>query len=358
MRGEQNNQIEVFSYIPLESRIPKDHPLRPIREMVDRILKNLSGEFDRLYSHTGRPGVPPEQLLKALTLQVLFSIRSERQLVENIRYNLLYRWFVGLAPDDCVWDHTVFTKNRERLFNDEVAAIFFQHVLQEARKKKLISNDHFTVDGTLIEAWASLKSFRPKDEDDNEKPEGGNRNPDVNYHGKKRKNKTHESKTDPESRLYTKGRGQEAKLFYMGHVLMENRNGLAVDCETTEATGVAERESGTSMIIGRAGSKRKTLGADKGYSTGDFIDEVRELNFTPHFAKRNNKKSVDSRTSRHEGYEISQRRRKRVEEIFGWLKTIGNMRKSHYRGKRKVSAMFTFALSVYNLLRIRNLCYA
>lgn len=357
MRGEKNNQVEMFSYIPLESRVPKDHPLRPIREMVDKILKNLSGEFDRLYSHTGRPGVPPEQLLKALTLQVLFSIRSERQLVEHIRYNLLYRWFVGLSPDDCVWDPTVFTKNRERLFNDEVATIFFQQVLLEARKKKLISNDHFTVDGTLIEAWASLKSFQPKDENNDQKPEGGGRNPDVNFHGKKRKNDTHESKTDPESRLYTKGSGKEAKLYYMGHVLMENRNGLAVNCHTTEANNRAEREATLDMLFEKISNKRKTLGGDKGYYVKEFIEDLRCLNFTPHIAERATGSGIDGRTKRHAGYKISQRKRKCVEEIFGWVKTIGNMRKTHYRGKQKVSAMFTFALSVYNLLRIRNLCY-
>lgn len=361
MRGIKHGQVELFSYIPLESRVPATHPLRRIREMVDSVLGDLSPEFDAIYSHTGRPGIPPEQLLKALLLQVLYTIRSETQLVEHIRFNLLYRWFVGLAPDDEVWDATSFTKNRERLLLAEVAAKFFEKVLAIANSRGLISKDHFTVDGTIIEAWAGLKSFKPKDEDKDGDDDDDRGNPTVNFHGQKRSNDTHQSTTDPESRLYTKSSGQAAKLSYLGHVIMENRNGLAVDCTVTQATGTAERDAAFAMALELPGNHQKTLGGDKNYDTKDCVAELRIAGVTPHVAqyvRPRGGSAIDARTTRHAGYEISQRKRKLVEEIFGWLKTIGLMRKPHFRGKRKIDFFFTFALSVYNLVRIRNLTAA
>jgi transposase len=359
MRGQKIQQFEMFSYIPLESRVPKHHPLRGIRDLVDQVLERLSPEFDKIYSRTGRPSVPPEQLLKALLLQVVFSIRSELQLVEQIRFNLLYRWFVGLRADDEVWNETVFTKNRDRLLEAKVAKRFFQEVLEIARQKKLLSKDHFTVDGTLIEAWASQKSFKPKEKDehnDSGSPSGSN--PDVNFHGEKRANDTHESTTDGDARLFKKSGGSEAKLAYLGHVTMENRNGLAVDSRLTLASGTAERDAALSMAINLPGFHRKTLAGDKNYDTKDFVETINSLDITPHVAQNTRRRggsAIDARTTRHPGYEISQRKRKRVEEIFGWLKTIGPMRKTRFRGRKKVDWMFTFSLACYNLVRIRNL---
>jgi len=360
MRGEATEQIEMFSYIPLESRVPESHPLRPIRDLVDGVLKRLSPEFDRIYSTTGRPSIPPEQLLKALLLQVLFTIRSEYQILEHLRFNLLYRWFVGLAPDARLWDETVFSKNRDRLLDGKIAEAFFREVLKEAGDLSLLSEDHFTVDGTLVEAWAGHKSFKPKGQDNSDSqkpPDEGGKNPSVDFHGEKRTNDTHESTTDPESRLFKKSKGSEAKLCYMGHVLMENRNGLAVDSRVTIASGTAERDAALKMAEGLDGTHRKTLGGDKNYDTHDFVDDVRECGVTPHVAQndKNRKSAIDGRTTRHAGYEVSGRKRKRVEEIFGWMKTIGLMRKTHFRGRARVSWMFTFALGVYNLVRIRNL---
>jgi transposase len=356
MRGDDRQDTKLFSYISPEDRVPVDHPLRPIRGMIDRALEELSPLFEKMYSRVGRPSIPPEKLLRALLLQVLYSIRSERLLMEQLDYNLLFRWFVGLSMDDSVWNHSVFSKNRDRLLESEVSAAFFDSVCGQARQEGLLSDEHFTVDGTLVEAWASLKSFQPKGSDG---PDGGSegkgRNAEVDFRGQKRKNDTHVSTTDPDSRLYRKGLGKEAKLCYMGHVLMENRNGLAVDSRLTLATGTAEREAAMEMIEGVAGSKRITLGGDKGYDQRDFVEQLRANDVTPHLAQKNSGSTIDARTSRHPGYEVSQRIRKRIEEIFGWLKTVGGLSKTRYRGANKVAWMFTFALCAYNLVRMRNL---
>jgi len=354
MRGDDREDTRLFSYISPEDRVPADHPLRPIRKMVDKALKDLNRLFDKMYSRVGRPSIPPEKLLRALLLQVLYSIRSERLLMEQLDYNLLFRWFVGLSMDDPVWDHSVFSKNRDRLLESDVSAAFFDSVCGQARQEGLLSDEHFTVDGTLVEAWASLKSFQPKGSGS---PDGGGqgRNAEVNFHGQKRKNDTHASTTDPDSRLYRKSLGKEAKLCYMGHVLMENRNGLAVDSRLTLATGTAEREAALEMIEQVAGSKKITVGGDKGYDLGDFAEQLRAQEVTPHLARRNNGSTIDGRTTRHPGYEVSQRIRKRIEEIFGWLKTVGGLSKTRYRGASRVAWMFTFALSAYNLVRMRNL---
>ena len=356
MRGDDREDTSLFSYISPEDRVPPDHPLRPIRRMVDRALEELSPLFDKMYSRVGRPSIPPEKLLRALLLQVLYSVRSERLLMEQLDYNLLFRWFVGLSMDDPVWNHSVFSKNRDRLLESDVSAAFFDSVCGQARQEGLLSDEHFTVDGTLVEAWASLKSFQPKGSGG---PDGGGqgqgRNAEVDFRGQKRKNDTHASTTDPDSRLYRKGLGKEAKLCYMGHVLMENRNGLAVDSRLTLATGTAEREAAMEMIEGVASSKKITLGGDKGYDQGDFVEQLRANDVTPHVAQKNNGSAIDARTSRHPGYEVSQRIRKRIEEIFGWLKTVGGLSKTRYRGASKVAWMFTFALCAYNLVRMRNL---
>jgi transposase len=359
MRGEESGQVEAFSYIPLESRVPADHPLRRIRALVEEVLRGMNRRLSRLYSHTGRPSIPPEMLLKALLLQVLYTIRSEGQLIEHLRYNVLYRWFVGLAPDDRVWDETVFSKNGDRLLEGEIAEAFFGAILQEAEKRRLVSKDHFTVDGTLVEAWASLKSFQKKG---TKKKGSGNDdpgNPSISFRGEKRKNDTHESTTDPEAKLYTKAPGQAAKLSYMGHVLMENRNGLAVGAEVTEAGYAAETGAALTMLKGRQGKRRKAVGADKHYDQEEFCRALRKRKITPHVAQnlhsRRHTTYVDGRATRHDGYGISERKRKLVEEIFGWLKTIGLIRRPHFRGRHKIRFVFTFALAVYNLLRISNL---
>jgi transposase len=302
--------------------VPADHPLRPIRRMVDQVLKGLSSHFDTLYSSTGRPSIAPEKLLRTLLLQVLFTVRSERLLLEQLDYNLLFRWFVGLNTDDPVWDATVFSKNRERLLKGAVAQAFFEQILKLARQKDLLSDEHFTVDGTLIEAWAGQKSFQKKDAPAGPPPEDPG-NPTVDFHGEKRSNQTHQSQTDPEARLYKKGPGKEAKLSYQGQVLMENRNGLVTGTRLTQATGTAEREAAVDMAGQIAGRDRHrvTVGADKAYDTHDFVEDLRELNVTPHVAQntRNRSSAIDGRTTRHAGYAISQRKRKRVEEIFGWI---------------------------------------
>jgi transposase len=358
MRGDDLRQDAMFSYISPERRVPADHPLRPIRRMVDEVLKGLSRRFDSLYSTTGRPSVAPEKLLRTLLLQVLYTVRSERLLLEQLDYNLLFRWFVGLNMDDPVWDATVFSKNRERLLKGEVAQAFFEQVLQLARQQDLLSDEHFTVDGTLIEAWAGQKSFQKKDT-----PAGPGSddpgNPTIDFHGEKRSNQTHESKTDPEARLYKRGPGKEAKLSYQGHVLMENRNGLVTATRLTSATGTAERQAALEMApqkMGRDG-RRATLGADKAYDTRDFVGDLRQLKITPHVAQNTTCRSsaIDGRTTRHAGYASSQRKRKRVEEIFGWIKTVALMRKTRHRGLARVGWMFTFTAAVYNLVRIRNL---
>jgi len=358
MRGDDLQQDAMFSYVSPERRVPADHPLRPIRRMVDQVLKGLSGHFDTLYSSTGRPSIAPEKLLRTLLLQVLYTVRSERLLLEQLDYNLLFRWFVGLNMDDPVWDATVFSKNRERLLKGEVAQAFFEQVLKLAHQQDLLSDEHFTVDGTLIEAWAGQKSFQKKDTPVGPPPDDPG-NPTVDFHGEKRSNQTHQSKTDPEARLYKKGPGKEAKLSYQGQVLMENRNGLVTGTRLTPATGTAEREAAVEMaqqIAGRDGH-RVTVGADKAYDTHDFVRELRDLKVTPHVAQnsQNRSSAIDGRTTRHAGYALSQRKRKQVEEIFGWIKTVGLMRKTRHRGLARVGWMFTFTAAAYNLVRIRNL---
>ena len=349
MRGSDSSQSAMFSYVSLEERIPEDHPLREIRRMVDEALRGLSDRFGELYAKTGRPSVPPEQLLRALLLQILYTIRSERQLMEQLDYNLLFRWFVGLRMDDGVWSATVFTKNRDRLLRGEVARAFFAEVVSQAEASGLLSEEHFTVDGTLIEAWASHKSFQRKDGGDGPGGDGSS------FHGERRKNETHESKTDPESRLYRKGYGKEAKLSYMGHVLMENRHGLAVDGRLTQATGRAEWEAALEMAEDVPGRHRVTLGADKGYDMPGVVASFRSLRVTPHVANKRSGSAIDDRTTRHGGYETSQRKRKLVEPIFGWIKVVAGLRKTRHRGREKVGWMFIFALAGYNLVRMRNL---
>ncbi len=357
MRGEVPQQPGVFSYVMPEQRVPQDHPLRAIRAMVDTILQELSPAFDRLYSKVGRPSIPPEHLLRALLLQVLYTIRSERQLMEQLDYNLLYRWFVGLNMDAPIWDATTFTKNRQRLLDGDIAQAFFERVLAQARERHLLSAEHFTVDATLLEAWASLKSFRPKKQGPTDPPPDDPGNPTVNFHGERRSNATHHSTTDSDARLFRKGNGREAKLCYMGHVLMENRHGLAVRAEATVATGTAEAHTAEDLVEQVAGERRCTVGADKAFDTRDFVDAMRDLNVTPHVAQNmtSRQSAIDERTTRHPGYAISQRTRKRVEEIFGWLKTIGLMRKLRHRGTERVDWIFVFACAVYNLVRLRNL---
>jgi transposase len=355
MRGDHDEPEPVFSYITPSQRVPKDHPLRAIRTMVDDVLRRLWSDFEKLYSHTGRPSIPPERLLRALLLQVLYSIRSERMLMEQLDYNLLFRWFVGLSMDDRIWDASVFTKNRDRLLRGHIAMLFFEQVLAEARERGLTSDEHFTVDGTLVEAWAGLKSFKRKDGSDRQTPPDDPGNPTVNFHGEKRSNETHQSTTDPDARLTTKGSGQEAKLYFLGHVVMENRNGLAVGARLTHATGKAERETALELLEDIPRRRRITLGADKGYDVAGFVNELRQNDVTPHVARKLRYSAIDSRTTRHATYQVSQRTRKRVEEIFGWLKTVGMTRKVRHRGLPRVDWIFTFALAAYNLVRIRNL---
>jgi transposase len=360
MRGEDIQQSELFSYGSLEERVPADHPLRPIRAMVDEALKDLSARFDEIYNEEGRKSIPPERLLRALLLQMLYSVRSERMLMEQLEYNLLFRWFVGLSMNEPVWHPTVFTKNRDRLLEGAVAEEFFSLIVNQARKKRLLSDDHFTVDGTLIEAWAGQKSFQRKGSDDdplNPPPPDRGSNPTVNWHKEKRSNQTHESITDSMARLYKKTRGAQARLGYLGHVLTENRNGLVVDVRLTQASGTAEREAALAMIGGKSASKRVTLAGDRGYDTRGFVAATRELKVTPHVAQNDScrRSAIDGRTTRHEGYGISQRKRKRVEEVFGWMKTVALQRKTRFRGLDRVGWMFTFAAAAYNLVRMRNL---
>ncbi len=358
MRGADLQQGGMFSYVSLEERVPKTHPLRRMRAMVDAALEELSPDFEALYSKVGRPSIPPEKLLRALLLQVLFTIRSERMLMEQLDYNLLFRWFVGLGMDDAVWVPTVFTKNRDRLLEGEIAKAFFERVLAQAKKNHLLSDEHFTVDGTLIEAWAGHKSFRRKGvpPPDSAPPDDPG-NPTVNFHGEKRSNATHESSTDPQARLYRKSQGHEARLAYLAHALMENRNGLVVDTRVTLATGRAEREAAIAMLEEVPGSQRLTVGADKAYDTKDFVAAARSLGVTPHVAQNTSRRAsaVDGRTTRHPGYSLSQRTRKRMEEIFGWMKTVGLMRKTRHKGVDRVGWTFTFTAAAYNLVRMRNL---
>lgn len=355
MRGELAETGAMFSYISPAQRVPQDHPLRAVRRMADEALTALSPQFQRLYSHTGRPSVPPERLLRALLLQVLYSVRSERLLMEQLDYNLLFRWFVGLGMDDPIWDATVFTKNRDRLLEGDIATLFFEQVLAQARQAGLTSDEHFTVDGTLVEAWASLKSFKRKDGSSQGPPDDDPGNPSVNFHGEERRSDTHLSTTDPEARLYRKGSGQEAKLYFMGHAVMENRNGLAVGAGVSQATGTAERVTALELLDEIPRAQRITVSGDKGYDTRGFVAGLRDRNAAPHVAQKVRFSAIDGRVTRHDGYEISQRKRKRVEEIFGWVKTVALMRKTRHRGTPRVGWMFTFALAAYNLVRMRNL---
>jgi len=357
MRGTDQQQNHVFSYISPEQRVRQDHPLRPIRTMVDEVLKQLSPQFHKMYAKVGRPSIPPEQLLRAQLLQMLYSVRSERLLMEEMDYNILFRWFVGLNLDDAVWDATVFTKNRDRLLEAEIAKEFLARVVGQARAQGWTSDEHFTVDGTLLEAWASLKSFQPKEQKDSPPPDDPG-NPTVDFHGEKRSNQTHASKSDPEAQLARKGAGKEAKLSYSGNLLVENRHGLIVDSRVWEATGIAERYAALEMLQDVPGIGRVTVGGDKGFDTADFVHECRNLGMTPHVAQnlgRRGGSAIDDRTTRHAGYRISQKKRKRIEECFGWLKTIALLRKVRHRGTLKVDWIFTFACAAYNLVRIRNL---
>ena len=356
MRGGDVRTEGLFSYVSCEGRVAADHPLRRIVLLVDAALADLSPEFAELYAPIGRPSIPPEKLLRALLLQAFYSVRSERQLIEQLDYNLLFRWFVGLGIDDPVWDVTVFTKNRDRLLKGDIAAKFFQAVLGQPEVRALLSNDHFTVDGTLIEAWASLKSFKPKDGPDDEPPAGGGRNAERDFHGEKRSNATHASTTGADARLIRRGRGKEAKLCHMGHLLMENQSGLIVDAMLTTATGTAEREAALSMLGRQAGRHRATLGADKGYDAADFAAAVRALNVTPHVAQNTSRRSaIDRRTTRHPGYAASQRLRQRIEEGFGWIKTTGGLRKTRHRGTARVGWLFTLTAAACNLVRLPKL---
>jgi transposase len=356
MRGDDRQPDAVFSYVSMESRIPQDHPLRAMRILVDACLREMSPRFAQLYARTGRPSIAPEKLLRAQLLQVLYTIRSERLLMEQLDYNLLFRWFVGLTMDDPVWDATVFTKNRGRLLAGDVARGFLEQVLAEARAQHLLSNEHFSVDGTLIEAWASLKSFQRKGAAGGPPPDDPG-NPTVDFHGERRSNATHASTTDPDARLYRKGGGQEAKLYHQGHVLMENRHGLVVDGAVTPPTGTMERETAVELISRVPAGGRLTLGADKGYDTRAFVDVLREMVVTPHVTQHTTNRAsvIDDRTTRHRGYALSQRARMRIEEIFGWLKTIALLRKTRHRGTARVEWMFLFGLAAYNLVRMRNL---
>ena len=355
MRGPDIQQDALFSTVSPESRVPKDHPLRPIRTMVDTALRKLDTDFNALYSEYGRDSIPPEKLLRAQLLMAFYTIRSERQLMEQIDYNLLFRWFVGFSMDDRVWDHSTFTKNRDRLLEGDIARRFFAQVLSQAKQADLLSKEHFSVDGTMIEALASLKSYRPKDEDG--PPGGGGRNPDVDFHGEKRCRDTHESKTDKDALLFRKSKGAAAKLAYLGHLLIENRNGLVVDAQVTQATGTAEREAAVDMVEALGGTHRMTLGADKNYDTKGCVDALRCANVTPHVAQNTSNRSsaIDGRTTHHAGYATSQRFRKRIEECFGWAKTIGGLRKSHFVGREKLDFRFVLTMTAYNLVRMRNL---
>ena len=358
MRGTDRQQAAMFSYLSPEQRVPQGHPLRAIRALGEPVLKALGPRFEALYSWTGRPSIPPEKLLRALLLQVLYTIRSERLLMEQLDYNLLFRWFVGLNMDDPIWDVTVFTKNRDRLLAGDIAQAFFDAVLTQAQERQLLSEEHFTVDGTLIEAWAGQKSFKPTAGKPPPPPDDPG-NPTVDFRGERRSNATHTSTTDPEARLYRKATGHEAKLCYLGHVLMENRHGLAVATQVTPATGTAEREAALCMATRLPGARRVTVGGDKAYDTREVVHTLRTFQITPHVAQHTRRASaIDGRTTRHPGYALSQRKRKRVEEIFGWLKTVGGFRKARHRGVGRVGWMFTFATAVYNLVRIRNLVEA
>lgn len=350
MRGNQDIQGAMFSYISLEERVPQAHPLRKMRAVVDALLATMNREFEAVYARRGRPSVPPEMLLKALLLQVLFSIRSERQLVEAVNYNLLYRWFVGLNIEDKVWDHSTFSANRERLFNEDLARAFFERVKFSAQWGKLASDEHFSVDGTLIEAWASYKSFKRKDDDSGTPP---GRNPEMDFKGQERCNDTHESTTDADARLFKKSAGDKSRLCHMGHILMENRNGLIEDVQITHANGTAEREAALAMLKRRGNrNKRATVGADKGYDSKAFIKGCRKLKVTPHVAAKDKHSAVDGSIKQHEGYKTSLKVRKRIEEDFGWIKTVGGLAKTMLIGQAKLTGQALLCCATFNLVCI------
>ena len=363
MRGMDVQPRNLFSYIQLEQRVPEDHPLRPIRRMVDIALGEMDRIFERMYSGTGRPSIAPERLLRAQTLQILYTIRSERQLVEQIDFNLLFRWFVGLELDEEVWDATVFCHNRDRLLTHEVAEGFFEQIKAQAEAGQLLSKEHFSADGTLLDAAASIKSFKRKEaaetaatevKPDEPGPGVSGRNAEVDFHGERFSNETHQSTTDGEARLYRKAKGKEARLSFMGHLLTENRNGLIVQAVVSQATGTAERDVTLEMLDAQSGSGRKTLGADKNYDTQGFVAACREREVTPHVAQKKHS-AIDGRTTRHEGYDVSLQKRKQIEECFGWMKDIGLMRKLRHRGERLVNQLFLFTAAAYNLVRMRRL---
>ena len=361
MRGSDERSGELFSYIDLEQRVRWDHPLRAIRSLTDTALEALSANFAALYSGMGRPSIAPEMLLRAMLLQAFYSVRSERQLVERLEFDLLFRWFVGIGVDDPVWDHSTFSKNRDRLLDGEIAAKFLTAVLAQSRVKRLLSSEHFSVDGTLIEAWASMKSLKPKEPSEGGNSAGGGRNAPADFKGEKRRNETHRSTTDADARLYRKGPGMEAKLCFIGHALMENRSCLIVDTRLTRVSGHAERLAALDMIQGFADRPSAvTLGADKGYDAADFVEELRTINVRPHVAQNRSgrRSAIDKRTTRHPGYGASQRIRKRIEEAFGWMKTIGGLRKTKLRGLLKVDWAFTFVAAAYNLVRAPKLIAA
>ncbi|WP_407523882.1 IS5 family transposase [Methylobacterium oryzisoli] len=358
MRGSDTRSGSLFSYVDLEARVRANHPLRTIRQITDDALQAISGVFAPLYSRVGRPSVAPEMLLRAMLLQAFYSIRSERQLMERLEFDLLFRWFVGLGIDEAVWDASVFAKNRDRLLEGDIAAKFLAAVLSQPKVTRLLSTEHFSVDGTLIKAWASMKSFKPKSDQDADAPPTGGRNADVDFRGQKRSNDTHQSTTDPEARLYRKGAGLEAKLCFMSHLLMENRAGLLVGTCLTRADGHAERIAALAMIEPRADrSQAISVGADKAFDAEDFVNELRSMNVRPHVAQNTNgrRSAIDRRTTRHAGYAMSQKLRKRIEEGFGWIKTVAGRRKTRFRGKDRVGWDFTFAAAAYNLIRLPKL---
>jgi transposase len=363
MRGSDQTSGSLFSYIDVEERVPQKHPIRVIKAIVDDVLVALDGEFERLYEGTGRQSIAPERLLRASLLQAFYSVRSERQLMEQIGYNILFRWFVGLGMDDPVWDHSTFSKNRDRLLDADVAAKFLEAVLRHPKVKRFLSDDHFSVDGTLVEAWASMKSFRAKDGSD--EPPSPGRNGERDFHGEKRANDTHESKTDPDAKLFKKSAGKESKLCFMGHALMENSNGLVVQAHLTPASGTAEREAAIHMLNKQSpgSSRRITLGADKGYDAASFVGDLRKMAVTPHVARndavtktgKRRRSAIDARTTRHPGYAVSLRVRKRIEEVFGWAKTVAGLGRTRLRGTKRVAFKFTFTMAAYNLIRLPRL---
>ena len=356
MRGDDQQSGHLFSYLSPEQRVPADHPLRTVRAMTDEALQQLSPQFEAIYATTGRPSVPPEQLLRALLLQALYTIRSERLLVEQLEYNLLFRWFVGLAMDDVVWTSTTFSKNRERLLGGDIARQFFEAVLSQARARHVLSDEHFTVDGTLLEAWAGQKSFTRRERAGRRPSDDDRGNPTVNFHGERRSNETHQSTTDPDSRLAKKGPGKEAKLAYLGEVLMENRHGLVVDACVVTASGTAERDAAIDLLQALP-TRPATIGGDRAYDTRAWVETARAIGVTPHVAQAP-RSAIDHRTTRHVGYQVSQRHRKRIEEVFGWMKTVGGLRKLRHRGTENVEWQFLFVAAVYNLVRLRTLTQA